>query len=405
MTTKAVKAKTKSASPSADATIKTAPASRAKQIQQPPSYPAGRSPPEMHKLLLEGLPHAVVMLAATNKIEYANPAAEQFFGLSQAVLLRQKICKLVTFGCPLLGLIEQVRRTASSVNEYGVEILLPRSETTHLVDIYGSQLHDEQGSVMLLLQQRSMAQMIERQLSNRAAARSASGFSAVLAHEIKNPLSGIRGAAQLLEPSLNDEDRALAQLICVETERIRKLIDRIEVFGDERPIARDAVNIHDVIDHVRHLAQSGFARNIEFQQEFDPSLPAVPGDRDLLIQAMLNLVKNASEAVSELGDMGGRIVLRTAFRPGVHLSIPGSGTRISLPLLIEVQDNGAGIKPDIQKHIFEPFVTSKANGSGLGLALVAKIISDHGGVIECDSLPRQTTFRVLLPLQRSRPTA
>jgi two-component system nitrogen regulation sensor histidine kinase GlnL len=357
-------------------------------------------PANMHRLLLEGMPHAVVLLDADDVISFANPAAEQFFGLSQAVLRRQKFSDLVTFGCPLLSLIEQVRRNRASVNEYGVEVVLPRTEATHLIDVYGGPHLDDSTSVMLLLQQRSMAQMIERQLSNRAAARSASGFSAVLAHEIRNPLSGIRGAAQLIEPSLGDEDRALTQLICAETERIRKLIERIEVFGDERPIVREAVNIHDVIEHVRQIAQSGFARNIEFRQEFDPSLPSVPGDRDLLIQAMLNLVKNASEAVSELGDMGGRIILRTAFRPGVRLSVPGSGTRVSLPLLIEIQDNGPGVKPDMAKHIFEPFVTDKSNGSGLGLALVAKIISDHGGVIECDSVPRQTTFRILLPLQR-----
>lgn len=359
----------------------------------------------MHKLLLESLPHAVVLLDANDRIDFANPSAEQFFGMSDAVLRRQQMSELMTFGCPLLSLIEQIRRTNASVNEYGVEVVLPRTETTHLVDIFGSPMPDDESGVMLLMQRRSMAQMIERQLSNRAAARSASGFSSVLAHEIKNPLSGIRGAAQLLEPGLADEDRALTQLICTETERIRKLIDRIEVFGDQRPIAREAVNIHDVIEHVRQLAQSGFARNIEFRQEFDPSLPSVPGDRDLLIQAVLNLVKNASEAIHTLGDIGGRIILRTAFRPGVHLSVPGSGTRVSLPLMIEIQDNGSGIKPDLVKHIFEPFVTHKSNGSGLGLALVAKIISDHGGVIECESAPRQTIFRLLLPLQRARPAS
>ncbi|MFY0614907.1 MAG: PAS domain-containing protein [Hyphomicrobiaceae bacterium] len=363
---------------------------------------SARAPHEMHKLLLECLPHAVILLDHDSKVAFANPAAEQFFGMSAPVLRRQKISDLVTFGCPLLSLIEQVRRSQTSVNEYGVEIVLPRTEATHLVDVFGGPLIEEPDHVMLLMQQRSMAQMIERQLSNRAAARSASGFSDVLAHEIKNPLSGIRGAAQLLEPGLNDDDRALTQLICSETERIRKLIDRIEVFGDERPITRDPVNIHDVIEHVRQLAQSGFASAIDFRQEFDPSLPAVPGDRDLLIQAVLNLVKNASEAVNAVGDIGGRIILRTAFRPGVRLSVPGSGTRVSLPLLIEIQDNGAGVPPDLQKHIFEPFVTDKRNGSGLGLALVAKIISDHGGVIECESVPRQTIFRVLLPLQRMR---
>ncbi len=143
------------------------------------------------------------------------------------------------------------------------------------------------------------------------------------------------------------------------------------------------------------------ARGVEFRQEFDPSLPPVPGGRDMLVQAFLNLVTNASEAIKELGDMGGRITLSTAFRPGVRLSVPGSGTRLSLPLLIEVNDNGIGISEEMKKHLFEPFVTDKRNGTGLGLALVAKIIGDHGGVIECESNPRNTTFRVLLPLQRS----
>ena len=349
--------------------------------------------------LLEVLPHAVLLLGAEDTIEFANPAAEQFFGLSEPVLRRQKLTDLVTFGCPLLGLVEQVRRSQASLNEYGLEVMLPRAEVTHLVDAFGSPLRDQQGLVVLQLQLRSMAQMIERQLTHRAAARSASGLSAVLAHEIKNPLSGIRGAAQLLEPGLSDADRALTQLICSETDRIRNLLDRMEVFGDERPITREPVNIHDVLEHVRQVAQSGFARGIEFRQEFDPSLPPVPGVRDMLIQAFLNLVKNGAEAIHELGDMGGRIVLMTAFRPGVRLSVPGSGTRVSLPLLIQVTDNGVGIGEEMQKHLFEPFVTDKRNGSGLGLALVAKIIRDHGGVIECESVPRQTTFRVLLPLQ------
>lgn len=354
----------------------------------------------IHRSLLEALPHAVVLLGADDRVSYANPAAESLFGLSLAVLRRQKVSDLVTFGCPLLSLIDQVRRSEASVNEYGVEIIIPRTEANHLIDVFGGPLPGDCDCVMLLLQQRSMAQMIERQLSNRAATRSASAFSAVLAHEIKNPLSGIRGAAQLLEPQLPGADRALTQLICAETERIRKLIERIEVFGDERPINAEPVNIHDVIEHVRQVAQSGFARNIEFRQQFDPSLPPVPGMRDLLIQALLNLVKNATEAIADLGDVGGRIVLRTAFRPGVRLSIPGSGARVTLPLLIEIQDNGGGIKADMQKHIFEPFVTDKSTGTGLGLALVAKIISDHGGVIECESVPRNTTFRILLPLQR-----
>jgi two-component system nitrogen regulation sensor histidine kinase GlnL len=243
-----------------------------------------------------------------------------------------------------------------------------------------------------------MAQMIERQLTHRAAARSVSGMAQVLAHEIKNPLSGIRGAAQLLEPGLRDEDRALTQLICTETDRIRDLVDRMEVFGDERPMATEAVNIHQVLDHVKRLAETGFAESSRITVDFDPSLPPLPGNRDKLIQAFLNLVKNAAEAIAERQEPG-RITLRTAFRPGMRLAVPGTGARVSLPLMIEVEDNGPGVPDELKPQLFDPFVTTKRTGTGLGLALVAKIIGDHGGVIECESAPKRTVFRVLLPLQ------
>ena len=228
-------------------------------------------------------------------------------------------------------------------------------------------------------------------------------MAAVLAHEIKNPLSGIRGAAQLLEQGLSDEDRALSQLICSETERIRNLVDRMEVFGDERPLTKEPVNIHDVLNHVRRLAESGFARGVRFIEDYDPSLPPIPGNRDKLVQAFLNLIKNAAEAIGD-ANPDGRIVMQTSFRPGVRLSVPGTDTRISLPLMIQIEDNGAGVPDHLRPHLFDPFVTTKHNGTGLGLALVAKIIGDHGGIIECDSEPNRTMFRVLLPMQdRSRP--
>jgi two-component system nitrogen regulation sensor histidine kinase GlnL len=224
-------------------------------------------------------------------------------------------------------------------------------------------------------------------------------MAAVLAHEIKNPLSGIRGAAQLIEPALGEEDRALARLICTETDRIRDLVDRMEVFGDERPLVIEPVNIHAVLDHVRRLGETGFASGVRIGAEYDPSLPAVPGNRDKLIQAFLNLVKNAAEAVVDQPEPG-RIVLRTAFRPGVRMQVPGTSMRVALPLMIEVEDNGAGVADHMKPHLFDPFVTTKRQGSGLGLALVAKIIRDHGGIIEFESERRRTVFRVLLPMQQ-----
>jgi two-component system nitrogen regulation sensor histidine kinase GlnL len=338
------------------------------------------------------------VLGDDDRVLYANLAAETFFSLSHGMLKRQTLPDIIAFSSPLGALVSQVRKTGATVNEYGVEVDLPRSGVHRHVDVFAGGISEQPGLIVLMLQQRSMAQMIERQLTHRAAARSVSGMAAVLAHEIKNPLSGIRGAAQLLEPGLRDEDRALTQLICTETDRIRDLVDRMEVFGDERPLAVEPVNIHSVLDHVKRLAETGFADGSKINVDYDPSLPPLSGNRDKLIQAFLNLVKNAAEAIEE-GREPGRIVLRTAFRPGVRLAVPGTGARVSLPLMIEVEDTGPGVPDELKPHLFDPFVTTKRKGTGLGLALVAKIIGDHGGVIECESVPKRTVFRVLLPLQ------
>ena len=359
--------------------------------------PAPSRRPVEHDLLLASLPHPILVLGEDERIVYANTATEMFFETSQARLKLQRLEDVVAFGCPLVALAHQVRRTGATVNEYGVEITTPKLPSPRLVDIFGGPFPEHAEDIVIMLQQRSMAQMIERQLTHRAAARSVSGLAAVLAHEIKNPLSGIRGAAQLLEPGLADDDRALAQLICTETDRIRNLVDRMEVFGDERPLSKEPVNIHSVLDHVKRLAESGFARGLRIVEDYDPSLPPLDANRDKLVQAFLNLVKNAAEAVTERTDAS-RIVLSTAFKPGVRLSVPGSDTRVSLPLRIEVQDNGPGVPESIKPHLFDPFVTTKRTGTGLGLALVAKIVGDHGGIIECESEPGRTVFRVLLPL-------
>src|SRR5690242_13977702 len=314
--------------------------------------------------MLHALPHPVIMVSPDGKIADANVAAEQFFESSISVLRRHLVRDLVPFGSPLLALIDQVRRSGAAVNEYKVDLATPRNPGERLVDLYVAPLPEYSEHVVVMLQERTIADKMDRQLTHRGAARSVIALAAMLAHEIKNPLSGIRGAAQLLEQSAGDEDRPLTKLICDETDRIVKLVDRMEVFADERPVDREPVNIHVVLDHVKRLAQSGFARHIKFVEEYDPSLPLVLANRDHLIQVFLNLVKNATEAIGEEAT-DGEIQLTTAFRPGVRLAVPGTTARVSLPLEFCVRDNGPGVSEDLMPHLFDPFVTTKPTGSGL----------------------------------------
>jgi two-component system, NtrC family, nitrogen regulation sensor histidine kinase GlnL len=357
-----------------------------------PTLPSGTS-----DAVLDALPHPVIMVAADGRIANANAAAESFFEASLLLLRRHMLGELVPFGSPLLALVDQVRVRGAAVNEYKVDLGTPRNPGERLVDLYVAPLPERPDHVVVMLQERTIADKMDRQLTHRGAARSVIALAAMLAHEIKNPLSGIRGAAQLLEQSAGDDDRTLTRLICDEADRIVKLVDRMEVFTDERPIERESVNIHAVLEHVKHLTYSGVARHIKFVEDYDPSLPPVLGNRDQLIQVFLNLVKNAAEAIGE-NAVDGEIQLSTAFRPGVRLSLPGSKTRVSLPLEFCVKDNGPGVPEDLLPHLFDPFVTTKPTGSGLGLALVSKIIGDHGGIIECESQPRRTIFRVLMPM-------
>lgn len=355
----------------------------------------GPRPPDT-SAVLSALPVPVILLDPENRFRLVNHAAEQFLGISAPHLAQMRLSELVPQDSPLFLLIDQVRQTESSVANHDLTLDSPRLEKRGIT-VMGSPLSEEPGAVVLVLQDSSGALALDRQLAFRGAARSVTGMAAVLAHEVKNPLSGIRGAAQLLEASVVDADRELTVLIRDEADRIRALVDRMEAFS-EKPISRSAVNIHRVLEHVRRLAQTGFAENVRFQENYDPSLPPVWGNRDQLIQVVLNLVKNAAEALAGAGTAHPEIVLTTGFQHGMRIAVPGTSERMNLPLYVAIRDNGPGIPDDISPHLFEPFVTSKASGSGLGLSLVAKIIGDHGGLIEVDSKPGRTEFRLHLPV-------
>jgi two-component system, NtrC family, nitrogen regulation sensor histidine kinase GlnL len=337
------------------------------------------------------------VLDAEDRICMVNTAAEDFFQSGASVLMRYKLEDIVPFSSPVVQSVRQVREATAVVNEYGVGVGTPRLGGERMVDLQTAPLGDDGRYIMLMLLRRSIAQKLGHQLSHQGAARSVSGMASMLAHEIKNPLAGIRGAAQLLEPALSSEDRTLARLICDETDRIRKLVDQMEVFSDERPLEKEPVNIHVVLDKVKKLILAEAGNQLSIREEYDPSLPPVYGNADQLMQVYLNLAKNAVDILRETGD-GGEILLTTAFRPGMKLQVTGTHERVSLPLEICVHDNGKGVPDDLAPHIFEPFVTTKPQGRGLGLALVAKVVRDHGGTVECQPRRRGTTFRTLLPM-------
>jgi len=346
------------------------------------------------ELILAALAFPLIVVDRSGTIRFVNQAAEQFFGSGAAALCGRALADLLAPHSPLLALVDSVWRVGNTISEYDILIEGHRFGG-RLATVQGALTGDAAELLVLTFHARSMAELMDRHLTHRGAARSVTGMATMLAHEVKNPLSGIRGAAQLLEQDADPAGRELTQMICDETDRIVALVNRMEAFSDHQPIARAAINIHVVLERVRKAAQSGFAHHVRLVEDYDPSLPSVHGDHDLLVQVFLNLVKNAAEAVPH-GD--GEIILATAYRHGLRLARPGAEGRQHLPLMVSVTDNGPGIPEDLRPHLFDPFVTTKRNGTGLGLALVAKVIGDHGGVIEFDSQPRRTVFRVFLPV-------
>lgn len=335
----------------------------------------------------------VFTVDGAGRVSFVNAAAESLFGASRQLLAGRPLADLMPEDSTLLDLILRIRAAGASASEYGVHLAHNRGDSAW-VDVHISPLMHMEGETVIVLHPCSTARRLDRQLSYRGGARSMATMAEQLAHEIKNPLSGIRGAAQLLAGEVDEDNRALTDLIREEADRIVALIDRMEAFADGRPLKRAAVNIHQVLEHVRRIAESGFGRHIRFIERYDPSLPPVDGDRDQLIQVFLNLVKNAVEATP---GARGDIVLSTQYEHGLRLSLSTTRRRLDLPIAVAIRDFGTGVPESIAGDLFDPFVTSKTQGGGLGLSLVAKIVGDHGGTVEYIAEARGSTFQVHLP--------
>ncbi len=347
--------------------------------------------------ILAALPLPVICIAVGGRLTFANAAAETFFGHSHQTLCRWTLARLAGPSSPLEALADQVRDQNTLFSARDLVVSIPLGEE-RLVDALAAPLETAQGSVILALRERTMANRLGQPDQHRSTLRPVAGMAAMLSHEIKNPLSGIRGAAQLLEDRATQEDRALTSLIRDEVDRVSALVDRMDVFRMQTATAFEPVNIHEVLDHVRRLAAASFGLEMEIEERYDPSIPPVLGARDLLIQVFLNLIKNACEAAGD----GGRIELATAYRHDLQYLGPGGRTQAHLPLEVTVTDNGPGVPADLRGSLFEPFITTKAQGSGLGLAIVAKIVTDHGATITCQSEPGATRFVTRWPRAAGR---
>ena len=351
-----------------------------------------RAPYPVPGVIWASLPFPTLLIDQAGTILEVNPAAETFLNTSQKALRGQPVFDRLAIEAPMEEALARVRANQSPLNINDVDVTSgerpPLQCTVHLAP-----MHDNPGIVMLILSPRELADRLGRSMGAKTAARSAIGMAEMLAHEIKNPLAGISGAAQLLSMNLTPEDQELTDLIVEETRRIVKLLEQVEQFGNIRPPDRKPVNIHDALDRARKSALVGFAAHMTITEDYDPSLPPTYADSDQLMQVFLNLIKNAAEACRD----GGTIRLHTFYDLSLRLRRK-DGVSGALPLNVEIIDDGPGIKPEIATNIFEPFVSGRENGTGLGLALVSKIITDHEGWITVDSVPGRTVFRVSLPM-------
>lgn len=339
------------------------------------------------------LPVPGILVGPEDNIEDINPAAEGFLNTSAKAIKGQPVWDRIMIDAPLEEAFERARTSNTPLFVNDVDVGTGDRAPLHC-NLQIAPMQGKPGHMLFLISPRELAGRMTQNHSVKSAAKSAIGMAEMLAHEIKNPLAGITGAAQLLSMNLSPEDQELTDLIVAESRRIVKLLEQVEQFGNLTAPERKPVNLHDVLDRARRSALLGFGAHMRIHEDYDPSLPLAFGDPDQLLQVMLNLIKNASEAA---GRDGGSIRLHTFYEHSFRLR-RSDGTGQSLPLQVEIIDDGPGLPEEIKGDIFDPFVSGRENGTGLGLALVSKIISDHDGWISVNSVPGRTVFKISLPM-------
>ncbi|MBW4982252.1 PAS domain-containing sensor histidine kinase [Mameliella sp. CS4] len=345
------------------------------------------------------LPVPAILIDEDDRIADLNPAAEGFMNNSSKWLTGQPIWDRLAVDAPLEESFVRARSQGTPLFVNDVDVGTG-ARPPLVCNLQIAPLSGRPGWMVMLISPRELAGRMTQSHSVKSAAKSAIGMAEMLAHEIKNPLAGIAGAAQLLSMSIGQDDLEFTDLIVAETRRIVKLLEQVEQFGNLSAPELREVNIHDVLDRARRSSLLGFGAHMKIIEDYDPSLPMALGDPDQLLQVVLNLIKNASEAADP--KEGGTIRLHTFYEHSFRLRrADGSGQ--TLPLQVEIIDDGPGLPPDIKGDIFDPFVSGKENGTGLGLALVSKIISDHDGWISVDSVPGKTVFRISLPRAPAAP--
>ncbi len=343
------------------------------------------------------LPLPALMLDGAGRAMQINPAAEGFLNISTRAAHDVGLWDLLRVDTPPEAALARARASGAPLFITDVDVGAGhgnRVPCSLSIAPLSPEVADSPGAMLVVITPRELAGQRLQDASIRIATRSAIGMTEMLAHEIKNPLAGITGAAQLLSMTLGAADRELTDLIVNESRRIAALLDQVERFGNPAPPDLRPINVHDVLARARRSAQLGFASDMTIVEEYDPSLPDALGDPDMLQQVLLNLMRNATEAA---GPQGGTIRLRSRFEHGAHLRGSG-GAGARLPLQIEVVDDGPGVPEAVRDALFEPFVSGREDGTGLGLAIAARIIEGHGGWIAAASQPGHTVFRLSLPL-------